>query len=459
MNIAFLSDKGGASKTTYARIVAEYFKYSLPKNINTAVYSEEEKSLVSNVNSDFSKVSIKNVTNHEVSIKRYMKYFSIVNVTTQQDSLFNKKLVIQKSTDGISIYDVGADVFQNLLVFEESEEGQDFFSNLDVVFVPIKYDQESIDAARKIIYYFQKYSNISFVFCLTEYMGEIKSDFRQLFSNDVLMTAINILQYRGKARIITVPFSKYIRDSDTANMTLYTYANTLEDTSKQDAHQFIKDLFQKFDYAFFGFDRDPEKVSTSKENNDVVAIGSSELLEKLSSIQKQLQHQTNVRFDNSESNEYEHEFAEKLELVLNEINDLNGSLENLSPLKKLALSLDELSTEEILKQFKEKYVKNTKKVLWIFVVSTVLLPAVIFSIVGYSIGVEQRKNEIKNELQSQVRYANDLARDLVRKGATDSLVFGITPGNDTVSIMCNEKSNRCTTRYDFNTKQGIIEIK
>lgn len=91
MNIAFISDKGGASKTTYTRIVAEYFKYNLPKALTGNLYSDVEKELIAKKDFDLTKLVINNVTNHEVSVKRYIKYFTaIVDIRTNNDAMFSK---------------------------------------------------------------------------------------------------------------------------------------------------------------------------------------------------------------------------------------------------------------------------------------------------------------------------------------------------------------------------------
>jgi hypothetical protein len=273
------------------------------------------------------------------------------------------------------------------------------------------------------------------------------------------MSAINILQYMDRARIISVPFSKYVRDSDTANMTLHVFANTLEDSYKIEANDFIKDLFQKFDYAFFGFDRDPEKVSVVDDNRDPKFIQSN-ILEELTSIKQSIDMLSPHKHVLEGSNfAVDNELILKIDLIAVSIKDTNESINKLSSLEKLTSAFASPSFDTMLEEVKEKFSKNTKTYLTILLFSTVLLPIIGFSLVGYYFGAEKRKDAYKSEFESQARYANDLARDLVKKGATDALVFGRTPGSDTISIMCNEKNNRCTTRYDFGTKQGIIEIK
>jgi hypothetical protein len=130
MNIAFISDKGGASKTTYTRIVAEYFKYNLPKALTGNLYSDVEKELIAKKDFDLTKLVINNVTNHEVSVKRYIKYFTaIVDIRTNNDAMFSNSLACKSDNKYISLYDIGADVYPLLLTYEKTTEGELFFNN------------------------------------------------------------------------------------------------------------------------------------------------------------------------------------------------------------------------------------------------------------------------------------------------------------------------------------------
>jgi hypothetical protein len=100
------------------------------------------------------------------------------------------------------------------------------------------------------------------------------------------MTTIHVLQASGRAKLITVPYSKQIRESDSSNELLTMYCNKLEsENEKNKCRQFTSELFQKFDYAFFNFERDPNIINefnlqVNKENIPSEVIDDLALIKK-----------------------------------------------------------------------------------------------------------------------------------------------------------------------------------
>ena len=167
MRIAFISGKGGASKTTFAKMLCEYTQIFIPNNIDTEIYSKEERELIASVLPKDNSLKVFNVTDYEASLGRYSKFFGrIKNVPVNELKMFDYN-ALKSNDDLVALYDIGADVYTNLKLFEKSDEGKVFFEKLDVIFVPIKYDQDSIDYALDTVLIFQVYPNIKFIFAQT----------------------------------------------------------------------------------------------------------------------------------------------------------------------------------------------------------------------------------------------------------------------------------------------------
>jgi hypothetical protein len=461
MKIAFISEKGGASKTTYTRIVAEYFKSDIQFKVDNNLYSDAEKDVINNLGFEYAKPVIYNVTNSEKSITRFRSFITIKEVECVNSDLFFSDLNEAIKSRNLSLFDFGADIYKELMSFEESEIGKQFFSEINIMFVPIKYDQESIEAAQNIIHRFQVYSNIKFVFCLTEYIDNVEIDFSSFYENKVLISMINFLSRQDRGRIITVPFSRLIRDSDKQNLTFAEYIKTVEnEQTSLEYETFMDDTFSKFDYIFLGLNRDPElatHVPHSKiENTDIAAI-----LEAINSLSKKeipTQH-NDVHFDQDLIDDMSENIVERINEKIDSVKaELNSESESES-IKKFLKSFEPIDINMIADEVRTKFTNNTKKLLVVLLFGAVFAPAFVFSLVGYYYGIGMKKEQIIVDAQAEVGYANNLSKELVEKGAAHALTFGKLPGTDTITIACTEENNHCTTRYDYPTKKGIIEIK
>lgn len=456
MKIAFISEKGGASKTTFARVVSEYFKSNIKFKVDNNIYSSAEKDVVKSLSFDYAKPIVYNVTNSEKSITRFSSFISIIEVECINLKSFFDDLDKAIKNKNLSLFDFGADIFKELMMYEESEAGQEFFSNIDIMFIPIKYDQESIQAAENILTRFQVYNNISFVFCLTEYLGDVEIDFNRFYENKVLMSMINTLTRQHRGRIITVPFSRLIRESDDKNSTFIEYIKTLKNEQTRIEYEaFVDDTFSKFDYIFLGLNRDPE-LATTIPHSKVENIDLEAILEAINSLTNRVNSSDNNSVCDEEfSANIIDEISKKIDSFKTELNGGN----DIESIKKFVKSFEPIDVNTILDDVKNIYTQNTKRLFTLMLVGTVLVPAFVFGLVGYFYGAEKKKNEIVALTQAQVGYANNLAKDLVSKGAANLLVFGKMPNSDTVTIACNEENERCITRYDEITKKGLIELK
>jgi hypothetical protein len=91
MKIAFMSSKGSASKTTYARLVSEYFSKNIKNRIESG-YTEIEIKELGFLNTT-KPVNIFSVTNHEVTLvrfarklgKKFMKYQALTLLHLKED--------------------------------------------------------------------------------------------------------------------------------------------------------------------------------------------------------------------------------------------------------------------------------------------------------------------------------------------------------------------------------------
>jgi hypothetical protein len=79
MKIAFMSSKGAASKTTFAKFVAEYFNGLLSPDVNN--YSEEELKFIEKLNPT-KKIFIFSVTNDEYASTHFEQSFATITTST-----------------------------------------------------------------------------------------------------------------------------------------------------------------------------------------------------------------------------------------------------------------------------------------------------------------------------------------------------------------------------------------
>lgn len=450
MRIAFISGKGGASKTTFAKLLCEYTQIFLPSAISTDVYSRPETELIESLLPKNNTLNIFNVTDYEASLGRYAKFYGqLTNVPSDSRKSF-KAGNLESEDDSISLYDVGADVHANLKVFEKSEEGKVFFEKLDFIFIPIKYDQDSIDYALETVLLFQTYTNIKFIFCLTEYIDDIANDFKNFFSNKSLTSAIHFLQASNRARIITVPYSKYIRDSDSVSETLQGYALTLAGEEKQLCENFTKELFRNFDNAIFGFERDNVGIMPWQNKSSIPTKGivynldeiKNEILEALRSVSNNNYPKVN---DNNDR-------------IAVELKNLNDKIEQLKSLEKMAQAFVTPNITNIYDEIKKKISGNTKKLMLVTIGAFAAFPFLLFVIIGYFVGSQAKENNAESKAQNEMKYVNEFSKTMVKSGAANAVSIQYSPDGKTASIVCEESGGLCKNRFDANTNTGYIEI-
>lgn len=449
MRIAFISGKGGASKTTFAKMLCEYTQIFIPNNIDTEIYSKEERELIASVLPKDNALKVFNVTDYEASLGRYSKFFGrIKNVPVNELKMFDCN-ALKSNDDLVALYDIGADVYTNLKLFEKSDEGKVFFEKLDVIFVPIKYDQDSIDYALDTVLIFQVYPNIKFIFCLTEYIDDIAYDFKNFFSNKALTSAIHFLQASNRARLITVPYSKYIRDSDSASETLQGYALTLLPEERQACENFIKELFKKFDNAFFGFERENVGILPWQKNNLTTGIASNINVEELKNeILEAIRSMSN-------NNQGTTPGDSNIETGLKSLID---KVEQLKSLEKMAQAFVTPNITNIYDEIKKKISGNTKKLMLVTIGAFAAFPFLLFVIIGYFVGSQAKENNAESKAQNEMKYVNEFSKTMVKSGAANAVSIQYSPDGKTASIVCEESGGLCKNRFDANTNTGYIEI-
>lgn len=442
MNICYFSSKGGASKTTYARLCAEYFKrMEIVLSKETSFYSGLEIKKLKSMFETKPFLRVFNITRHEISIRRYKQFLDdFDDIKPTEESI--KNLVEQVKTfdsKSVTLFDIGADAHDQFVDLEKEEIGKDFFRKMDYIFIPIKYDQDSIASAYSATLFLQQYTNLSFVYCLTDYVGSLPDDFKNFFSNKNLMGMIYTLQASKRANIITVPFSKSIRESDSSNIFLEKYCASIENKSeKEQCQKFAQELFEKFDKVFFDFDRNTDPL---------IPVGSSEKSDIDLTV-------------------LEDRFTD----LSNQINSLKSIIQNHSVSKSGAISDESVDAIKRLQVFaspdvhavvaeiKNQYFRNTKKVFLLILFAALLLPSIIFSVIGYKIGGTIRDSDARNKAQSELQYVNNFSKELYSLGAVDTLTIEYSPERHSASIVCKEETGRCVNRFDPKTSTGYIEL-
>lgn len=442
MNICYFSSKGGASKTTYARLCAEYFKrMETALSGKTSFYSDLEIKKLKSMFETKPYLRVYNITRHEISIRRYKQFLDDFDDIKPTHEAITKMVDFVKTFDtkSVALFDIGADAHDQFVELEKNGNVSDFFGKMDYIFIPIKYDQDSIASAYSATVFLQKYMNLSFVYCLTEYVDSLSGDFKNFFNNKDLMGLIYTLQASGRASMITVPYSKSIRESDSSNIFLETYCSSIDnENEKESCVKFVNELFDKFDRVFFGFEREVDPlIPTNKVKKE--DIDTSALSEKLDRISAQLNSIESL----SQSNYQPRESV-----------DIEKISEAIEQVKIFALP----DTKSVLDEIRMQYFKNTKKVFLLILFAALLLPSIIFSVIGYKVGGSIRDADARNKAQSELQYVNNFSKELFSLGAVDTLTIEYSPERHSASIVCKEETGRCVNRFDPKTSTGYIEL-
>ncbi len=146
----FFSSKGGASKTTYARLCAEHFKrIELFLTENKGVYSTLEINCLKSLFESKPYLRVFNITRHEISIRRYKQFLDDFDDIKPTYEATTNMVDLVKTFDSKSVvlFDIGVDAHDQFIELEKNGYVSDFFGKMDYIFIPIKYDQDSIASA------------------------------------------------------------------------------------------------------------------------------------------------------------------------------------------------------------------------------------------------------------------------------------------------------------------------
>ncbi|MDD2368628.1 MAG: hypothetical protein PHQ90_04940 [Sulfuricurvum sp.] len=251
MKVAFISQRGLVGKTTYTRLVAEYFEFHLFEKMDTDWYdSTEKKSIKTLIKSD--KLRLCNISIEQPGIKRFTKYFAdIQDIQLIPKTFFEKRLIDSvNKVDTTTLFDFSEEIYDILTEYENTTEGTNFFSKINYIFVPIDSTPEAIFAAYKVLNEFKKYKNITFVLCEVKYSDKLQ--FKSI--DEDILGVIDELTQENRLRFMMVSIDFAIRRSDGNDQTLLEYENSLNSIDEQNAvAEFKNNLFEKFDNVFFGF--------------------------------------------------------------------------------------------------------------------------------------------------------------------------------------------------------------
>lgn len=449
MNIGFIAGKGGASKTTYTRLVGEYFQYYLREELGSENYTNKENEILQKAlyKNNYS-VDIFNITNSETSISRFNKYFeNIEDIVSEGSSSFSNTLMMNvEKGNKISLFDFGADIYATLIEFEKTENGKRFFSSLDFLFIPIKHDEEYIKSAYDAITIFKQYDNIKFIFCFTDFHGDIKNGLKIVLADKRLLNAIDKLEARERAKTIYVPFSMYIRESNEDKETLQDHQKKqVSEDAKDECNKFSKDLFDKFNYAFFNLNRDAggsinfesemvQKVGNNYENNDS---------EKLLVLAKKT--------------------SEGIQYIHQNIEELKKQYYKLDSLEKLASAFVSPKIGDIYDEIQAKYVKNTKTVVIVFIFVAIVIPVGILSFAGFLtgkyFGAVEREELAFEKAKKDVIYVNNFIKELKNPDILDELKIEYNSKHGTAAVYCGVDSQQCKNVYDESKNIGYLLIQ
>jgi len=349
------------------------------------------------------------------------------DIFIKSSETFCKKFGETLDDNRLSIYDFGSDVIEMLFEFEKSEAGMLFFASVDYIFLPIKADEESIKSANYILEYFEKYENIKFVIALTEYYDSLDIEFHDFLYATVHQT-LNKLLKKGRARQILIPFSKFIRDSQRDGKTLSQYRGDLNESESIKFRQFRDELYDSFGYAFCG-------QNQAIINRNVYAY---------------CENQTEI----------EKVYLKEMRNDLDRLGSaLESSLPDLQAVKKLSDVLIVHGADDALQSLINNLKTLSKKTWYFIIISSVILPFIVFGLVGYIWGYTIRENKLTNEIQNEIRFSNKLSEDLFRYNASSNLQFIEDTKRKVFEIRCIENDEKCVNRFDAEKNVGIIEIK
>lgn len=421
MNIAFIAAKGGASKTTYTRLTGEFFQFHLRDKFAFANYTKEEKRIIHQAlyENNYS-VDIFNITNSETSISRFNKYFeNIEDIISEGNNSFSNALMMNlNKKNKISLFDFGADIYTTLMDFERTENGKLFFTSLDFLFIPIKHDDEYIKSAYDSLIAFKKYDNIKFIFCFTDFYGDIQSGLKIVFADKRLLSAMDELEARDRAKKIYVPFSLHIRESNEDKETLFDHTKKqISEDAKIECQKFTKELFDKFDYAFFNLNRDSGCSTNFK----------SKMLEKF-------------------AKDYEN------------IEVMKDQYSKSDSLEKLALSFLTPKVGNIYKEVMAKYIKNTKTVLIIFNLAAFIITSSVGFLSGKYFGVQEREEAAFEKAKKDIVSVNNFTKQLKNAEILDIIKLEQDTKNGKTAIFCEPRNQKCKSHYDDDKKLTYLEI-
>lgn len=414
MKIAVLGIKGGVGKTTFSRLICEFFSEGF------------SDAYMSNTANKY--VRLWNITRSEIGAGRFTNLLSYIDdIHATNLEILAKKLGETLGSDHLSIYDFGNDTMEMLFDFEKSDAGASFFSSIDYLFLPIKADDESFKSANYILEYFAKYENVKFVIALTEYHDSLDIEFHDFLYATVHQT-LNKLLKKGRARQILIPFSKFIRDSQRDGKTLSQYRGDLNESESIKFRQFRDELYDSFGYAFCG-------QNQAIINRNVYAY---------------CENQTEI----------EKVYLKEMRNDLDRLGSaLESSLPDLQAVKKLSDVLIVPGADDALQSLINNLKTLSKNTWYFIIISSVIVPFIIFGLVGYFWGYTIRENKITNEIQNEIRFSNKLSEDLFRYNASSNLQFIEDTKRKVFEIRCIENDEKCVNRFDSKKNVGIFEIK
>lgn len=413
MRIAVLGEKGGVGKTTYSRLLCEFFceGFSDAYMSNTA-------------NKD---VRLWNITRSEIGAGRFtnlLSYIDDIHATNQE--ILAKKLGETLGSDHLSIYDFGNDTMEMLVEFEKSDAGASFFSSIDYIFLPIKADAESFKSANYILEYFAKYENVKFVIALTEYHDSLDIEFHDFLYATVHQT-LNKLTKKGRAKQICIPFSKFIRDSQRDGQTLTQNSETLIESERIKFRQFRDELYDSFASALLG-------------QNQTIA------------------HRKVYSYCESQS-ENEKAYLNEMRNDLDRLGSaIESSIPDLQAIKKLSDILVIPEADDAIASIKNK-MKTLSRKTWLIIFGVgMVAPFIVSSALGYFVGFDARDNYIRNRTFQELKITNQFVLDLHAYKAFESLQIAEDKNKNVLQITCGSNTSLCTNNFDLKTNVGFIEI-
>jgi hypothetical protein len=361
--------------------------------------------------------------------------------------------------DEICIYDFGADVHPVLFNFAKTEIGKDFFSEIDYIFIPVKFDIDYTVSARNVLSVFSSAVNVKFIFCLTDYYGDVSIEFNRFFKDAKVLDYVYLLQATDRARIISIEHSKFIRDSNEHSITLNTLADSLIET-KSECKSLIRSMNKKFDYAFLGFERNESKFSDflTNDNENYRNYNSDFGRDLIKEVEKYFS--VNENNYNSEKMDYVHSKCIEINESVTNLNKIiNENLMSIESSNSTLSAFFSPDIKNITDEIKSKYQKNSLLIVSIFFLVFMLIPFGIFGIVGYRYGSGNKEVDARNKAEQQLLYANTFAKTLYETGALQSVSIHYDPIRNITSLVCDESLGKCLNRFDAANHISSIEFK